>query len=57
MIFEKVAITIFNFKYLEVDVNKKPNSHAEINRRVITGNKCYFQWYHCINKFIIKNKN
>jgi hypothetical protein len=38
MTFEKVS----NFKYLGVDVNESANSHEEINRRIIAGNKCYF---------------
>ena len=38
MTFEK----IHNFKYLGVDVNERANSHEEINRRMIAGNKCYF---------------
>uniref|UniRef100_A0A2S2Q6N4 Retrovirus-related Pol polyprotein from type-2 retrotransposable element R2DM n=1 Tax=Sipha flava TaxID=143950 RepID=A0A2S2Q6N4_9HEMI len=38
MTFEKVHY----FKYLGVDVNEKANSHEEINRIIIAGNKCYF---------------
>jgi hypothetical protein len=32
-----------NFKYLGVDINKDTNSHKEINIRLATANKCYFE--------------
>ncbi|KAL4131895.1 hypothetical protein QTP88_009130 [Uroleucon formosanum] len=36
--FEKVD----NFKYLGVNINNKNNMHIEINKRITSGNRCYF---------------
>jgi hypothetical protein len=36
MSFERV----WNFKYLEVDINSQANSHEEILRKITAGNKC-----------------
>jgi len=30
------------FKYLGVDINAQGDSHHEIHKRIIAGNKCYF---------------
>jgi hypothetical protein len=32
----------WKFKYLGVDINSQADSHEEIHRRIIAGNKCYY---------------
>lgn len=53
MTFEKVS----NFKYLGIDVNESANSHEEINRRIIGGNKCYFFVVSQVKITFRENKN
>lgn len=50
---------IWNFKYLEVDINSQGDSHEEIHRRIKAGNKCYYSLVQLFKskKTIKKNEN